>query len=254
MTMLAQRRLVKVGSNQFAYPEEKKLPNRMPDTAGAALTAAARRKAMIDGRDSDAVDAALKGLNPKTGTMQIAGALKEGATFAEVTSALGANKHSRVNPVCLSRLTVGYEKLRDAMEAYMSQNDGKAPLILMAQMGPVPQHKVRSDFSQEFLKPAGFTIDANQSFDSPEAAAEAVLSSGAVATVICSTDDTYPDLVPAFAKAVKAGAPDTVVLMAGLIPDQTDAFRAAGVDMFIHLKANNLQTLKDLQAQTGVAS
>jgi len=71
--------------------------------------------------------------------------------------------------------------------------------------------------------------------------------------VICSTDDTYPELVPAFAKAVKAANPKVQVIMAGLMPDHVEAFKAAGVDEFIHLRANNLQLLSDLQALTGVA-
>jgi len=254
MTLLAQRRTVKVGSNQFAFPEEKKLPDRMPDTGAAATSAAKKRETLLEARDADVVSAALSGLNAASDLDAISSALLAGATFAEVTIALGGNEHTRVNPVCLGRLTMGYEALRDTMEGYIADHGGEAPLIVMAQMGPVPQHKIRSDFSQEFLKPAGFRIDANQAFATPEEAAQAVLDAGAAATVICSTDDTYPDLVPAFAQAVKAASSDTVVLMAGMMPDHTEAFRQAGVDMFIHLKANNLQTLNDLHSQTGVAS
>ena len=120
-------------------------------------------------------------------------------------------------------------------------------------MGPVKQHKIRSDFSVEFLKPSGFEIIAEGSHDDAERAAAAAVASGAAATVICSTDDTYPELVPAFAKAVKAANPKVQVIMAGLMPDHVEAFKAAGVDEFIHLRANNLQLLSDLQALTGVA-
>ena len=116
----------------------------------------------------------------------------------------------------------------------------------MANMGPVRQHKVRCDFASEFLTPAGFVVAADQSFETPEAAAAAAVDSGASVTVICSTDDTYPDLVPAFAKAVKAAKPELKVVMAGFMPDYTDAFKEAGVDAFIHMKANNLQMLQSL--------
>ncbi len=254
MTLLAQRRMVKVGSNQFAFPEEKKLPGRRVDASGTAAVATEKRKALFASRDTAAVEALRSALKASSDLDAIADAVQAGATFSEITMALGGNEHTRINPVSLGRLTLGYEKLRDTMEDYMAQHDGEAPLILMAQMGPVKQHKIRSDFSQEFLKPAGFRIEANQAFATPEEAAQAVLDSGAAATVICSTDDTYPELVPAFAKAVKTVSSDTVVLMAGMMPDHTESFRQAGVDMFIHLKANNLQTLNDLHAQTGVAS
>jgi len=72
-------------------------------------------------------------------------------------------------------------------------------------------------------------------------------------TVLCSTDDTYPDLVPPFAKAVKAASPETVVLLAGFLPDQVEAFKEAGVDDFIHLRANNLELLQTLHRLTGVS-
>ena len=159
---------------------------------------------------------------------------------------------SRAVPVKLDRLTSGYERLRANMAAYIAAN-GTPPKIFMAQMGPVRQHKMRSDFSVEFLKPSGFEIVAEGSYADAESAAAAAVASGAAATVICSTDDTYPELVPAFAKAVKAANPKVQVLVAGLLPDHVEAFKAAGVDEFIHFRANNLEFLSDLQALTGVA-
>ena len=159
---------------------------------------------------------------------------------------------TRAVPVKADRLTSGYERLRENMAAYVAAN-GSAPKIFMAQMGPVKQHKLRSDFSVEFLKPSGFAIVAEGSYADAESAAAAAVAAGAAATVICSTDDTYPDLVPAFANAVKAANPKIQVLVAGLLPDHVEAFKAAGVDEFIHLRANNLELLSDLQALTGVA-
>ncbi|MGA0369132.1 MAG: methylmalonyl-CoA mutase family protein [Kiritimatiellia bacterium] len=249
--MLAQRRTVKVGSNQFAFPEEKKLPVRLPDTAKTLEQAENSLENLRTDREDEALQQELSRLNLKLGMEGILSAVQKGAAFYEVSDATGPEQSYRINPVKLGRLTEGYELLREQMESYCAEQ-GQAPLILMAQMGPVSQHKVRSDFSQEFLKPAGFRVDASRKFEMAAEAAEAVVSSGAAATVLCSTDDTYPDLVPEFARAVKAAAPETVVIVAGLLPAHTDAFKAAGVDDFIHLKANNLEFLNDLQAKTGV--
>lgn len=173
-------------------------------------------------------------------------------TLADLLGTRLDGQHTRVTPVKLGRLTAGYERLRANMAAYAAAT-GATPAIFLAQMGPVKQHKIRADFTAEFLKPSGFRILAEGSYNDAESAAAAVLASGAAATVICSTDDTYPELVPAFAKAVKAGNPKVQVLVAGLLPDLVDSFKAAGVDEFIHLRANNLQLLSDLQALTGVA-
>lgn len=249
--LLAQRRMIKVGTNQFADVEEKKPPNRMPDRAEIAAAAREKLEAKRAARTGASATMALNALKQDLNMNTLEAALKHGATLAEVTCICGGESHSRVNPVRIGRLTEGYERLRRRMDAYVAAT-GSRPQVLMAQMGPVRQYKVRSDFSQEFLKPAGFEVRAQESYDTAEAAAEAVLKQGVAATVICSTDDTYPDLVPDFARAVKASAPDTVVLMAGFLPDHLEAFRAAGVDDFIHLKANNLQMLERLQDQTGV--
>ena len=251
-TLLAQRRTVKVGANQFAFPDEKKLPLRMPDSVKALADAQAALKTWKGSRNQAAMQQELSHLLNEGSMPTMVNAIAAGATFSEVIDVTGQMQSARINPVLLGRLTQGYEDLRDDLEAYVAAN-GQAPVILMAQMGPVSQHKIRSDFSQEFLKPSGFTIDASQSFDSAAEAAAAVVAAKPAVTVICSTDDTYPDLVPEFAKAVKAGSPDTLVMMAGLMPDYSEAFKAAGVDDFIHLKANNLDLLKDLHAKTGVA-
>ncbi len=251
-TLLAQRRTVKVGSNQFAFPEEKKLPNRQPDSAKTLTASLDSLKSFKAGRDQAAMQQELSHLLNEGSMETMVNAIAKGATFSEVIDVTGSMQSARINPVVLGRLTLGYEDLREDLEAYVALGN-KTPSILMAQMGPVKQHKIRSDFSQEFLKPSGFTVDAGQSFESAADAAKAVVDAKAEVTVICSTDDTYPELVPEFAKAVKAGSPDTVILMAGLLPDLTADFKAAGVDDFIHLRANNLDLLKDLHAKTGVA-
>lgn len=251
-TLLAQRRSIKVGTNQFSFPEEKKPAVRQADTRAVAADAWASLSEMKSKRDPMAVELALEKLSKTVSMPGIEDAIAAGACFAEVVTACSHGQCTRVNPVELGRLSTEYESLRDRMEAHVAQH-GKAPSVLMAQMGPISQYKIRSDFSQEFLKPAGFVIDAERSFATAAEAAQAVIDAGAEATVICSTDATYPDLVPEFAKAVKAASPKTVVLMAGFMPDHLEAFKQAGVDDFIHLKANNIDVLRDLQAMTGVA-
>ena len=71
--------------------------------------------------------------------------------------------------------------------------------------------------------------------------------------VICSTDDTYPELVPSVTKAIKAAAPDAVVYMAGLpAADFEAAYKEAGYDGSISIKSNNYETLKTMLTALGV--
>ncbi|HSA47043.1 MAG TPA: methylmalonyl-CoA mutase, partial [Candidatus Competibacteraceae bacterium] len=84
-------------------------------------------------------------------------------------------------------------------------------------------------------------------------AAVAALASGASTVVICSTDATYPDLVPPLAGKLKQANPGLTVLLAGYPADHVEAFKAAGVDDFIHMNANCQALLTMLQKKMGVA-
>ena len=81
-----------------------------------------------------------------------------------------------------------------------------------------------------------------------EEAADAALASGAPVVVICSTDATYPDYVPTIAQRIKAAKPDITVIVAGKQPAEvTETFNAAGVDDYIHVRANCYEINKKLQ-------
>jgi methylmalonyl-CoA mutase len=72
--------------------------------------------------------------------------------------------------------------------------------------------------------------------------------------VLCSTDETYPALVPACAQALKSGATPPFVVLAGLPAtlELQAQFKAAGVDEFIHLRANCEQVLASILTQIGL--
>ena len=89
-------------------------------------------------------------------------------------------------------------------------------------------------------------------FQTPEDAARAAAESGCAVCVICSTDDTYPEIVPAFCKALKEIKPDMMVALAGYPADHVEAFKEAGVDIFIHVKANCYDTVEAIQNKIGL--
>lgn len=144
-----------------------------------------------------------------------------------------------------------FESLRKASEAYRGKT-GAAPSVFLANMGPIPQHKARADFSTGFLEVGGFEVLKNNGFPTVEEAARAFADSGASIAVICSTDDTYPELVPPLAKLIKEARPDAAVLLAGYPTDLIDTFKQAGVDDFIHMRANCYELLLKLMKQRGV--
>jgi methylmalonyl-CoA mutase len=125
--------------------------------------------------------------------------------------------------------------------------------VFLAKMGPPLQHKARADFSAGFFAVGGFESVAKQTFTTAEEAATAAAASKAPVVVLCSTDDTYPTLVPAFAAGVRAASRDATIVLAGLPADtaMVAAFRAAGIDEFIHLRANVHDVLAGLLKKMG---
>ncbi len=157
-----------------------------------------------------------------------------------------------INAICAQRGARPFEQLRETAEAYTARN-GQRPQVFLATMGPLAQHKARADFATAFLGVGGFETIYPAGFDSPDAAATAALASGAKAVVICSTDASYPDIVPALVQALKQAKPDLSILLAGYPAEHVEAFKAAGIADFIHLNANCQALLSNLQKNMGVA-
>lgn len=166
--------------------------------------------------------------------------------------ATGAWTEERISPAGRFRASAGFEKLRDASAAH-AKRTGKRPRVFLAKMGPLAQHKARADFSAGFFAPGGFEAVAKQTFATAEEAARAAAESGAEVAVLCSSDETYPELVPVFASTLRAARPSTVIVLAGL-PAEAEtvtAFTKAGIDHFIHLRAPVEDTLAALLKKIG---
>jgi len=120
-------------------------------------------------------------------------------------------------------------------------------------MGPIPQHKARADFAAGFFEVAHFNMLRNNGFETVEDCAKAAVESGASVAVICSTDATYPEIVPALTKLIKAAKPDMTVMVAGApAKDQLQNYLDAGVDDFVHVKANCYEILTKIQDARGI--
>lgn len=184
-----------------------------------------------------------------------ADALKNaGTTIGSMWTALNGSDTgiSGVTAIVPHRQTEQFEALRKRTEDYKART-GSNVKVFLANMGPIPQHKPRADFSAGFMQVARFDVLSNNGFPTVEEAAKAALDSGADVTVICSTDATYPELVPPLARALKAGNPKMRVFLAGApAPESKDAYVSAGVDDFIHVKANCLTILTEIQKIKGM--
>lgn len=139
-----------------------------------------------------------------------------------------------------------FEELRFASEKYR-KNRGHKPKVFLAAMGPLKQHKARADFSRGFFEVGGFeVIYPSHGFNTTDEAVNAAINSSAQIITICSTDETYPELVPAIVKGIKEKLPDAIVVLAGYPKDQIEQHKQSGVDEFIYLGADVHQILSSL--------
>lgn len=251
---VAQRRSSLIGVNVYANSREQPpaTPDLEPDARRKKRAAYAADHRASPGQAAQAAVMARLGQILESAPDQIAGAAieaaAEGATLGELSRTLRARDGAapKVAPLPVRRGAEPFEKLRTALAAA-----GK-PKVFLVNMGPLRQYKLRADFATGFFQAGGFDVLENRGFSTVEAAAEAAQKSGAPVVVICSTDETYPELVPPLVRRIKGARPRCVVVLAGCLKERVGAFKAAGVDEFIHVRANCYETLRAIAGKIGV--
>lgn len=141
------------------------------------------------------------------------------------------------------RMASDFEALRLQTEAAKKQ-----PIAFMLTIGNLAMRQARAQFSCNFLAAAGYKVMDNLGFKTVEEGVDAALAAGADIVVICSSDDEYAEYaIPAFkylngrAMYVVAGAPAC-----------SEDLKAAGIENFIHVKSNQLETLREYNAKLGI--
>ena len=142
-----------------------------------------------------------------------------------------------------ARLASEFETLRLATEKAEKQ-----PIAFMLTIGNLAMRQARAQFSCNFLAAAGYKVMDNLGFKTVEEGVDAALEAKADIVVICSSDDEYAEYaIPAFkyldgrAMYVVAGAPAC-----------SDDLKAAGIENFINVRSNQLETLKEYNAKLGI--
>ena len=155
----------------------------------------------------------------------------------------GGHHEAAFKSIESARLAADYENLRLKVE-----ESGKTPVAFMLTIGNLAMRQARAQFSCNFLACAGYKVVDNLGFNSVEEGVDAALKAGADIVVLCSSDDEYAEYaVPAFkyldgrAMFVVAGAPACM-----------DDLKAAGIENFIHVRCNVLETLKEYNEKLGI--
>ena len=139
-------------------------------------------------------------------------------------------------PFAQFRLAEPFEKIRERTARH-ARETGRAPRVLLLKRGDVKMRTARANFALNFLGCAGFAITESEDY----------AGSNADLLVLCSSDPEYLPFAQEVCAAVKVP-----VIVAGNPKDQMDALKAAGVQGFIHVASDAVETLTEWQNRLGV--
>ncbi|MEE1223273.1 MAG: methylmalonyl-CoA mutase small subunit [Bacteroidaceae bacterium] len=142
-----------------------------------------------------------------------------------------------------TRLASDFEELR-----LTTEQAAKVPVAFMLTIGNLAMRQARAQFSCNFLAAAGYQVIDNLGFATVEEGVEKAMEAGADIVVLCSSDDEYAEYaIPAF-QALNGRA---MFVVAGA-PACADELKAAGIENFIHVRVDQLKTLKEYNAKLGI--
>lgn len=152
----------------------------------------------------------------------------------------GCATDGQIETLNFSRAASEFENLR-----FQTEHSEHRPIAFMLTIGNLAMRQARAQFSCNFLACAGYKVMDNLGFETVEKGVDAALAAGADIVVLCSSDDEYATYaVPAFqylngrAMFIVAGAPACM-----------DDLKAQGIENFIHVRCNVLDTLKEYNAK-----
>lgn len=257
---LAMRSDRAVGNNMYPNMTEVPLtvePVNYPELKAQRITSL---EVNAKNRDNAMAQALLKEISDcdasEVGTLVTLAikAMLVGATAGELNQALTGSNHKQptVEAIAAHRWTENYEEMRKRTETFKAKT-GENYTIFLSNMGPIPQHKARAEFVTSFMQVAAFDVIGNDGFPTVDEAVQAVLASKADATIICSTDATYPDLAPELTRKLKAANSKIKVFLAGAPSKELkELCDAAGMDDYISVRSNCYETLVRMQKERGM--
>lgn len=151
--------------------------------------------------------------------------------------------HNEVELLQPVRAAEEFEALRLATEAA-----AKRPKAFMLTIGNLAMRLARSQFSCNFFACAGYEVIDNLGFKTAEEGVKAARAAGADIIVMCSSDDEYAQFAPEAWELIKG---KELFVVAGA-PASIDELKAVGIEHFISVRTNVLETLKGFNSLLGL--
>lgn len=201
-----------------------------------AASADARFKALATRRES------LLGTNQFPNFTEKAGDNVE-ASIKSCSCGCSDKAEAKYKTLPTARLATEFEKLR------MNTEKGKTPKAFMLTIGNLAMRLARSQFSCNFFACAGYSTIDNLGFETVEAGIKAAREKEADIIVLCSSDDEYATYGPEAQKLLQ-GSKELLVIAGA--PACSDELKAQGIEHFINVKSNVLETLKNFSDKLGL--
>ncbi len=145
----------------------------------------------------------------------------------------------------VARAAEEFETLRLETEAAKKQ-----PVAFMLTIGNLAMRIARAQFSCNFLACAGYKVIDNNGFKTVREGIKAAKKAKADIIVLCSSDDEYATFAPEAWKVLSKmdEAKRPMFIVAGA-PACMEDLQKLGIENFIHVRCNVLDTLKKFNAQ-----
>ena len=126
-----------------------------------------------------------------------------------------------------------------------TERSSHRPKVFMLTIGNLAMRLARAQFSGNFFGCAGYEIIDNIGFNTVKEGIDAAMAAGADVVVLCSSDDEYAQYAPEAFKELDGRA---LFVVAGA-PACMEELKAQGIENFIHVRVNVLDTLIDFNAK-----
>ncbi|TGK40221.1 cobalamin B12-binding domain-containing protein, partial [Leptospira gomenensis] len=90
------------------------------------------------------------------------------------------------------------------------------------------------------------------SYATPEEASQGLKETNADIVVFCTSDEEVVGFVDSTFAVLKKQNSDLIGIVAGNPTEQIDSLKSKGIEFFIHVKSQHLETLKSIQKRLGI--
>ena len=166
----------------------------------------------------------------------------------------------KVKDACCCNCGCGSEEPQDGAVEYLNfdraasqfeqlrldtERSSVRPKVFMLTIGNLAMRLARAQFSSNFFGCAGYEIIDNIGFNTVKEGIDAAMEKKADVVVLCSSDDEYAQYAPEAFKELNGRA---MFVVAGA-PSCMEDLKAQGIENFIHVRVNVLDTLVGFNAK-----